>query len=394
MKQLANSEIEQIYKNAIASGLIEKSEKSAIFYSKEMLQDRLSILQRCFPANVLHAVAIKAQAHPNVLKAIVDFGFGLEAASLEEVKLALAAGCSPNKIVFDSPVKTREEILYCHENVQGIYLNVNSLQELERIPTHFSGKLGIRINPLVQTDAPEFFDVVRKNSKFGVSILKEEEIIVAALRCPEVSGLHIHIGSGIRDFSGNVEAVKMIVKLAQKINLKRAENGLNSRINWIDIGGGIHFEAETGDFSVAEFVDKLKKETNLFDDFEVITEYGAFVHKHNSFAVSRIEYVLESDLKDIPHSAFIHFGADLFLRKVYSSLPIHYPCFVMGKMAQPNFAKYNIAGPLCFAGDYLYYDIELPKLEEGDLFVMKDIGANTLSMWSRHCSREEPKFLI
>lgn len=394
MKQLPNSEIEQIYKKAISAGLIEKSEKSAIFYVKEMLQDRLSILHRCFPADVLHAVAIKAQSHPEVLKSIVDFGFGLEAASLEEVKMAVAAGCPAHKIVFDSPVKTREEIQYCHEHVKGLYLNVNSLQELERIPTNFSGKLGIRINPLVQTDAPEFFDVVRKNSKFGVSILKENEIIAAALQCPAVTGLHMHIGSGIRDFSGNVEAVKMIVNLAEKINLKRAKNVINSRIDWIDIGGGIHFESETGDFSVAEFVDKLKSETNLFNNFEVITEYGAFVHKQNSFAVSRIEYVLESELKDIPHSAFIHFGADLFLRKVYSSLPINYPYFVFGKTAEPNFAKYNIAGPLCFAGDYLYYDLELPKLEEGDLFVMKDIGANTLSMWSRHCSREEPKFVL
>jgi diaminopimelate decarboxylase len=394
LKRLPNSEIEQIYKKAIAAGLIEKSEKSAIFYVKEMLQDRLSILQRCFPADVLHAVAIKAQSHHEVLKAIVDFGFGLEAASLEEVKMAVAAGCPSHKIVFDSPVKTREEIQYCHEQVKGLYLNVNSLQELERIPTDFSGKLGIRINPLVQTDAPEFFDVVRKNSKFGIAINKEAEIIDCAMKYPQVTGLHMHIGSGIRDFSGNVEAVKMILKLAEKINNKRAETGSDSRVNWIDIGGGIHFEAENGDFSVAQFVDTLKKETELFNKYEVITEYGAFVHKHNSFAVSRIEYVLESDLKDIPHSAFIHFGADLFLRKVYSSLPINYPCFVFGKTAEPNFAKYNIAGPLCFAGDYLYFDLELPKLEEGDLFVMKDIGANTLSMWSRHCSREEPKFVI
>jgi diaminopimelate decarboxylase len=35
-----------------------------------------------------------------------------------------------------------------------------------------------------------------------------------------VSGLHIHIGSGIRDFSGNVAAVKMMVELAEEITGK------------------------------------------------------------------------------------------------------------------------------------------------------------------------------
>lgn len=393
MKKLSNAEIENIYQQLLIEGKISGEAPALVFYSKSILDDRLSILERCFPTDTMHAVAIKAQSNLDVLRHIVRMGHGLEAASIEEVKLAVQAGCPIHKIVFDSPVKTKEEILYCHNEVPGIYLNVNSLKELERIPADFSGKLGIRINPLVHTDAPEFFDVVKKNSKFGVSISKRKEIIEACLKY-QVSGLHIHIGSGIRDFSGNVSAVKMICELADKINNLKENSDCTQKINWIDIGGGIHFEAAIGEFSVQEFVDTLKKETNLFENYKVITEYGAFVHKHNSFAVSRIEYVLESELKDIAHTAFIHLGADLFLRKVYSSLPIHYPCFVLGKENFPVTTKYNIAGPLCFAGDYLYYDLELPKLEEADLFVIKDIGANTLSMWSRHCSREEPRFLL
>ena len=143
-----------------------------------------------------------------------------------------------------------------------------------------------------------------------------------------------------------------------------------------------------------DFVKKLKKENSLFEKFKVLTEYGAFVHKDNSFAVSRIEYVLDSEFEGISNTAFIHLGADLFLRKVYSSLPLDYPCFVISKENLPKTQKYNIAGPLCFAGDYLYYDLELPPLKEGDLFVVKNIGANTLSMWSNHCSREKPKVII
>ena len=394
MRQISPEEIAEQYRLAVENKVLSSQCKAAIFYSSALLANRLSILSNHFPKNTLLAVAIKANSSPEVLKCIVDAGYGLEAASIEEVKLAMSAGIVAEKIVFDSPVKTREEIAYCHQHLPGMIVNANALQELSRYPADFSGRLGLRINPLVQTDAPEFFDVVRKNSKFGVPISLEAEIIEACLQYSKVSGLHIHIGSGIKDFSGNVAAVKLVCALAEKINNRRVALGIETKISWIDIGGGIHFDSEAGSFGVQSFVKALKKETPLFESFEVITEYGAFVHKHNSFAISRIEYVLASAHPEIADTAFIHLGADLFLRKVYSSLPIEYPCFVLQKSPALETSTYNIAGPLCFAGDYLYYDLALPKLAEGDLFVIQDIGANTLSMWSGHCSRERPKVVL
>jgi len=55
----------------------------------------------------------------------------LEAASIEEVYLALAANCGPEQIVFDSPAKTTEEIRFCLD--KDIHLNVNGFPELDRI---------------------------------------------------------------------------------------------------------------------------------------------------------------------------------------------------------------------------------------------------------------------
>ena len=51
---------------------------------------------------------------------------------------------------------------------------------------------------------------------------------------------------------------------------------------------------------------------------------------------------------------------------------------------------HHIAGPLCFAGDFLAKDLPLPPLEPGDYVVVHDAGANSLSLWSRHCSRLVP----
>ena len=53
--------------------------------------------------------------------------------------------------------------------------------------------------------------------------------------------------------------------------------------------------------------------------------------------------------------------------------------------------KWTLAGPLCFAGDVVGQAIDSPSIAPGDLVVIRDVGAYTLSMWSRHCSRSMPR---
>ena len=50
----------------------------------------------------------------------------------------------------------------------------------------------------------------------------------------------------------------------------------------------------------------------------------------------------------------------------------------------------SVGGPLCFSGDLLARHRPLACAQEGDLLLIRDVGAYTLSMWSRHCSRGLP----
>lgn len=391
LKKHNDQSIRQIYLQALKEGRFDPAtNKAVLFYDLDCLQNRLDTLSTFFPEQVLHAIAVKSQSHPAVLQYIAEAGFGLEAASIEEVKLAEAAGVDGAKIVFDSPVKTRDEIDYCHRHLPGIIVNANSLEELSRYPADFRGRLGLRINPLVSSDAPEILNVSQKRSKFGVPISRKDAIVDACVQNQKIEGLHFHIGSGIKDFSGNIEAVRRVYNLAVEINLLRKDNPLS----FIDIGGGIDFDSATGKFSVESFAQEIQSQFPLmFQNFQVITEYGKFVHKYNCFAASKIEYVIEGHTKEETGTAFVHLGADLFLRKVYSSLDINYPYSILHQGDSTAQATYNIAGPLCFAGDFLYDDITVNKLNEGDVFFIHNIGANTSSMWSRHCSREEPQYV-
>lgn len=383
-----------IYTDATKNNLC-SDKKAVIFYLKEALDYRLNLLKNNFSENTLHAIAVKTCNHPEVLKHIVNSGCGLEAASLEEVLLSKEAGAQNEMIVFDSPVKTREEILYCHQEIQGIHANANSIEELERYPADFNGTLGLRINPLVENSGGHFFNVSTPNSKFGVPISEKELIINSCLKHSKINCLHTHIGSNIKDFSSNVKAIKIVVELANRINEERSLKGIQNRIDTIDIGGGIDFDENNKAFSVESFSNSIAEIPGLFENFKLITEFGTFVHRMNSFVVSNIEYVLKNN-DDLPELIYLHIGADMFVRKVYSDMKIDYPVSVLklNSNSEGKTKTYDIVGPLCFAGDVLFKNVELNEVMEGDKLFIYNVGANTMSMWSGHCSRKQPDFLF
>lgn len=371
-------------------------EKGALFYSSAVLNHQLELLTHSFPASTLHAIAIKTMNHPTVLKHIVQKGFGLEAASIEEVKLAQDAGIASQKLVFDSPVKTKAEILYCHENLPGMLLNVNCLEELSRYPMQFSGKMGLRINPLVSNAGGKFFNVSHSTSKFGIPISKRDAILEACLAHTQITCIHMHIGSNLQDFTANLKAVQKIKNLADEINTARKNAGITNLIDTIDIGGGILFEQSSTHFKIQDFGKELGKIEGLFENYKLITEYGNFIHKHTCFAVSNIEYVIDNG-QDVPQIAYLHLGADLFVRKVYSDLGIEYPIQALRKTESKSAYEevtYNFVGPLCFSGDVLFENVKMNPLQEGDQLFIFNCGSNTLSMWSSHCSREKPPFIF
>ncbi|MEO1435806.1 MAG: hypothetical protein AAFV80_09745 [Bacteroidota bacterium] len=395
MKAINAETAAAIYQQAVQAGQLGPDNHAWIFYVREVLDTYLNELSTSFPGDTLHAIAVKTNSSPEVLQHIVSRGFGLEAASIGEVELALEAGIDPSKLVFDSPVKTKAEIAFCAANCPGMLLNANSIQELERYPHDFRGTIGLRINPLINPDVPSIFNVSQRDSKFGVPVSNKVAIQQACLDYP-VEALHLHIGSGASVFDTNVEAVKVVVTLAREINEQLTAIGTNRRIHTIDIGGGIEFSMDDLAQSAKAYVNALQATCRLFDEFNVVTEFGKFVHQHASFVVSDIEYVVPSIEPGGKDAVFLHVGADLFLRKVYSELPISFPWSIIrsGNLTEVEVKKYQIVGPLCFAGDVLYSEIETPVLTESDKFVLHDIGANTLSMWSRHCSRKKPRLIL
>ena len=155
--------------------MVGPEDTALIFHSWTTHRKYLTHLKEAFNHhNANHAIAVKTNPHPAILAQLVDWGFGLECASMEEVYLALQAGCPGPKIVFDSPVKTKHEIRICHENpdLHGILVNVNSLGDTseprgdEGTATMQHGRLSLNLDDFTgQWDETQ---VVLTLTEFGI----------------------------------------------------------------------------------------------------------------------------------------------------------------------------------------------------------------------------------
>lgn len=400
-----HTEIE-ILKAALSQpGLITDADTAAVFYNLQHLYRKIEELKELFPSATLHAIAVKALPLPSVLEKINRQGVGLEAASLPELVLALKAGVSPDKVVFDSPVKTREEIRFALQN--HVRLNADSLEEVARIaeilPTlETKSIIGLRINPQVGTGTIAITSVAGDYSKFGVALqVHRQEVINLFIKNTWLTALHVHVGSQGCPLPLLIKGVKAVYDLAEEINLELARKGRGQQITSFDMGGGLPVAYHPTDRppTMQQYASDLRKAMpNLFDGtYRLITEFGRWVHLNGGFTVSRVEYVKQSTANGGVNTAMIHLGADMFIRECY--LPEQWSHEYSLADAAGNrksgeaTQKYMLAGPLCFQGDIMGRNVALPQITAGDWLIIHDTGAYTLSQWSRYNSRQMPKVI-
>lgn len=386
-----------VVRRAMASDLLSATRQWVVFHDLDLMRERITELRASFPPTALHAIAIKANPLVEVLRVVVETGAGLEAASLEEVHLALAAGCAPTRIIYDSPAKTTSEL---EEALRlGVHVNADSLAEVERIaglPGEIvtrEASIGLRVNPLVGTGSIRDTSVAGTESKFGVRLDTHGEAMLQAFdRNPWLTGLHVHVGSQGCPLELLVDAVSRVNELRRTI---AAYSG-RPQVSTLDIGGGLPVAYMPYDSppSLDQYVQALSREVpSLFSTPRLITEFGRAVQASCGWAVSRVEYVKELDQQPL---AIVHFGADFLLRPVYQPLHWGHQFALLDGAGVPKVgprSKWTVGGPLCFAGDIVARDVALPNVEPGDLLMVRDVGAYTLSMWSRHCSRGLPLVL-
>jgi len=366
--------------------------RSAAKVGLDGLRAGLRELEDAFPRGTLHAIAVKANPLAAVLSEVSRAGFGAECASIGELTHALGAGFPPSRILFDSPAKTRSEIAFALS--RGVILNVDNLQELERVagavaegPT--DSLVSLRINPQVGEGTIASTSTASATSKFGITLAEHRAAILEAFaKHAWLRGLHVHVGSQGCAMDLLVRGARAAMDFAGELRAR------GCAIAFMDIGGGLSVDYGETDARPAfgEYAATLRRAVpEVFDGtLRIATEFGRAVHAKNAWVASRVEYTKSAGGRRI---VVTHAGADLFVRTAY--VPDKWPHRITvhdanGTLKTGPLSPWDVAGPLCFSGDLLASGRALPPVEPGDLLVIHDAGAYTLSMWSRYNSRLVP----
>jgi diaminopimelate decarboxylase len=327
--------------------------------------------------------AMKANPNLAVLQVLARLGAGFDIVSGGELARVMAAGGSPDKVVFSGVGKSQIEIEQALDaDILGF--NVESLAELDRIDAVARrrgqrARVSVRVNPDVDARTHPYISTGLRENKFGVPHDETLGLYRGASRRSgiEVVGIDCHIGSQITEITPYLDAAKRVLDLVEAL----ANEGIALR--HIDFGGGlgIRYQSETpppsGDLVRALLA--LVDDRGL-GDRTVMFEPGRSIVGNAGLLVTRVEYLKRSGEK---HFAIVDAAMNDLLRPtLYDAWMEVAPAVVRSGPTE----VYDIVGPVCESGDWLARDRPL-QLQVGDLLGITGAGAYGMAMSSNYNAR-------
>ena len=327
--------------------------------------------------------AVKANSNPSVLGLLGGLGAGADVVSAGELRQALDAGISPERIVFSGVAKTAAEMRFGLEN-DIFQFNVESESELEAL-SRTATSLGceapvaFRINPDIDAGTHEKITTGKAVNKFGISRSRASEVYARAAGLPgiRVQGIATHIGSQLTDLAPFEQSFRCHARLVQTLR----EQGHD--ISVLDIGGGLGIDYRDGAPLPprVESYAALAREILEPLDCRILVEPGRSIVGEAGVLVSQVIYVKEGE-----QVCFLIIDAgmnDLLRPSLYDAHHEITAVCPAGGTVRP----YDVVGPVCETGDTFARQLDLPPMSPGELVAIRNAGAYGAVMASTYNSR-------
>lgn len=351
-------------------------------YDAEKIQSQYLRLEKAFSKvnNLRINYAVKALSNISILKLLKQMGSGLDTVSIQEVRLGLLAGFSPEMIIYTPNGVSMEEI----ETVAalGVQINIDNLSILEQFGTkHPTTPVCIRINPHVMAGGNSNISVGHIDSKFGISIHQMPHLLrIVENTGMHINGIHMHTGSDILDIEVFLYAAEILFEVATQFEY----------LEFLDFGSGFKVPYKKDDIQtdVEELGKKLTKRFNAFctqygRDLTLTFEPGKFLVSEAGFFVAKVNVVKQTTSTVF---AGIDSGFNHLIRPMlYGSH--HHIDNISNPKGKERF--YSIVGYICET-DTFASNRRIPEIKEGDLLCFRNAGAYCYSMSSNYNSRVRP----
>ena len=324
--------------------------------------------------------ALKANAHPAILRTLHAAGFGFECVSSGELArvFEVVPGLDPGRVLFTPSFAPRAE--YADAFARGATVTIDSVEALQRWPDLFRGRaVWLRLDlgrgdghhKKVRTGGAE--------AKFGLPVARIEAFAAAARGLGvRIEGLHAHLGSGIEapDHWRNVYA-----------ELAGLADSLGS-VDWIDIGGGlpVPYTPDAPRFDLDAWAAGLAGIKAAYPRQGLAVEPGRWLVAEAGVLLLTATQVVEKD-------GVRRVGADAGMNALLR--PALYEAWHdianLSRLDAPADTLFDVVGPICESGDVLGDRRLLPAATApGDVLLVADAGAYGMAMANTYNLRDLP----
>ena len=293
-------------------------------------------------------LALKCFATWSVFDLMRDYMDGTTSSSLNEVRLgrekfggethAYSVAYADHEI--DEVVSHADKIIF------------NSIGQLERFADRATGiACGLRLNPQVSSSSFDLADPARPFSRLGEWDVAKVETVM-----DRVTGFMIHNNCENADFD---LFDRMLGQIEERFGT------LLSRVEWVSLGGGIHFTGD--DYPIDAFCARLKAFAERYG-VQVYLEPGeASITKSTTLEVTVLDTLFNGKNLAIVDSSIEAHMLDLLIYRESAKI-------------EPNDGEhtYMVCGKSCLAGD-IYGEFRFPaELKVGDRISVQDAAGYTM----------------
>ena len=374
--------------------LVEEFGSTLYVYNENMLR------RRCREIKALSShpgftpnYSAKANTNIHLLKIIREEGMVVDAMSPGEIVMNLAAGFTPDQILFISNNVSAEEMQFAIDH--GVYVSVDSLSQLDLFgEINPGGKVVVRFNPGIGAGHHQKVVTGGKETKFGVDPASMDEVrAILARHSLTLCGVNMHIGSLFMQPEGYVAAMQVLLSIAEQwVVPAGAENGLEI----IDFGGGFGIPYRKYDGEARLDLEALGTAFHTtITEFSNRTSYkGRFMCEPGRYIVAECGLLLGTCYSVKNNGAKRFVGTDIGFNTLVR--PAMYDSFhdveIYREDGEPvaETMVQSIVGNICESGDIIAKDRALPEIKEGDIIGMLDAGAYGYVMSSPYNQRLRP----
>lgn len=293
-------------------------------------------------------LALKCFATWSVFDLMRDYMDGTTSSSLNEVRLgrekfggethAYSVAYADHEI--DEVISHAEKIIF------------NSIGQLERFADRATGiACGLRLNPQVSSSSFDLADPARPFSRLGEWDVAKVEAVM-----DRVTGFMIHNNCENADFD---LFDRMLGQIEERFGT------LLSRVEWVSLGGGIHFTGD--DYPIDAFCARLKAFAERYG-VQVYLEPGeASITKSTTLEVTVLDTLFNGKNLAIVDSSIEAHMLDLLIYRETAKI-------------EPNEGEhtYIVCGKSCLAGD-IFGEFRFPEeLKVGDRISVQDAAGYTM----------------